>query len=148
MLQLNYSLEKISNFNAITTSMQQITYDILFDRYFDLSNLFLNELVVKLENKENRSNIFIYARFIMIIINHFVKEIEINRKEDTIYCWVRNERVFKYHERINLHPLYHSSIHHSYMYTSLLIIYLIYFNPLYLLLQQSVLLLNSLSHCW
>lgn len=39
---------KISNFDAITTSMQQVAYNILFIRYFDLSNILLIELYAKL----------------------------------------------------------------------------------------------------
>lgn len=79
---------KISNFDAIITSMQQVAYNILFYRYFDCSNILLIELVVKLGQKDNDSNHIYYAKFIMIIINHFAKEIEVDRKEDTFDCWV------------------------------------------------------------
>lgn len=83
--------------------MQQITYSILFNKYFDLDKLLLNEVIVKLGNKENKTNHIYNARFIMLVINHFVKETEINRMEDTLECWVQNKKVFKDLLRINLY---------------------------------------------
>ena len=86
---------KVSNFDAITTSMQLIAYNILYDKYFDLSNLILTKIVLKLGNKESRVNKIYFFRFIMIAINHLVREIVLDREGDKLYCWTRSKRVFQ-----------------------------------------------------
>ena len=78
---------KVSNFDAITTSMQLIAYSILYDKYFDLSNLILIKIGLKLGNKESRANKIYFARFIMITINHLVGEVILDRAEDKLNCW-------------------------------------------------------------
>ena len=78
---------KVSNFDAITTSMQLIAYSLLYDKYFDLSRVILTEIGSKLGNKESRANKIYFARFIMITINHLVKEVVLDRKEDKLNCW-------------------------------------------------------------
>ena len=92
---------KVSNFDAITTSMQLIAYSILYDKYFDLSNLILTEIVLKLGNKESRANKIYFARFIMIAINHLVGEVILDREDDKLNCWTQSKRVFQDLVRIN-----------------------------------------------
>ena len=92
---------KVSNFDAITTSMQLIAYSVLYDKYFDLSKLILTEIVLKLGNKESRVNKIYFARFIMIVINHLVREVVLDREGDKLNCWTQRKRVFQDLVRIN-----------------------------------------------
>ena len=39
--------QKVSNFDSITTSMQLISYSVLYDKYFDLSKLILTKIGLK-----------------------------------------------------------------------------------------------------
>ena len=86
---------KVSNFDAIKTSMQLIPYNMLYDKYFDLSNLILTEIGLKLGKKESRENKIYFARFIMIAINHLVGEVVLDRVEDKLNCWTQSNRVFQ-----------------------------------------------------
>ena len=81
--------------------MQLIAYNILYDKYFDLRNLILTEIVLKLGNKESRVNRIYFARFIMMCINHLVKEVVLDRQEDKLNCWTQSKRVFQDLVRIN-----------------------------------------------
>ena len=92
---------KVSNFDAITTTMQLIAYSILYDKYFDLSNLILTEIVLKLGNKESRTNKIYFSRFIMLAINHLVGEVILDREDDKLNCWTQSKRVFQDLVRIN-----------------------------------------------
>ena len=93
--------EKVSNFDVVTTSMQLIAYSILYDKYFDLSNLILTEIVLKLENKESRTNKIYFARFSMIAIKHLVGKVILDREDDKLNCWTQSKRVFQDLVRIN-----------------------------------------------
>ena len=90
--------------------MQLIDYIILYDKYFDLNNLILTEIVLKLGNKESRVNKIYFARFIVIAINHLVREVVLDRRGDKLYCWTQRKRVFQDLVRINMN----SSIELSY----------------------------------
>ena len=82
--------------------MQLIAYSILYDEYFDLSNLILTEIVLKLGNKESRTNKIYLARFIMLAINHLVGEVILDREDDKLNCWNQSKRVFQDLVRINM----------------------------------------------
>ena len=84
---------KVSNFDAITTSMQLIAYSMLYDKYFDLSRVILIEIGSKLGNKDSRAKKIYFSIFIMITINHLVKEVVLERKEDKLECWTQSKRV-------------------------------------------------------
>ena len=92
---------KVRNFDAVTTSMQLIAYSILYDKDFDLSNLILTEIVLKLGNKESREYKIYFARFIMIAINHLVGKVNLDREDDKLNCWTQSKRVFQDLVRIN-----------------------------------------------
>ena len=81
--------------------MQLIAYIILYDKYFDLSNLILTEIALQLGNKESRVNRIYFARFIMMCINHLVKEVVLDRQEDKLNYWTQSKRVFQDLVRIN-----------------------------------------------
>ena len=67
---------KVINFDAITTSMQSVAYSIPYDKYFNFSTTIITEIGSRLGNKESRANNRIYfAIFILICINHLVKEV-------------------------------------------------------------------------
>ena len=68
---------------------------------FDLSNLILTEIVLKLGNKESRANKIYFARFIMIAINHLVVKVILDREDDKLNCWTQSKRVFQDLVRIN-----------------------------------------------
>ena len=94
---------KVSNFDTIITSMQLISYSLMYDKYFDLSRVILTEIGSNLGNKESRANKIYFSRFIMININHLVKEVVLDRKEDKINCWTQSKKVFMDLVRINRH---------------------------------------------
>lgn len=78
----NYSFDviikvfyKISDFDAITVSMQHIGYSVPFEKYF--SPLFINKLIFML--------------FIMIVINHFIETIQVEKESDMFNCWVKKK---------------------------------------------------------
>ena len=92
---------KVSNFDAITTSMLLIAYSVLYDKYFDLIKIILTETGSKLGNKESRVNKIYFARFITITINHLVKEVVLDMENDKLNCWTQSKRVFQDQMRIN-----------------------------------------------
>ena len=79
---------KVSNFDAITIVMQLISYNFLHDQYFNLSNMSINEMGAKLGKLASRANKFYFARFIVLCINHLVKDVTIDNAEDQLICWV------------------------------------------------------------
>ena len=52
----------------------------------NLSNLILTKIVLKLGNKESRTNKIYFARFIMLAINHLVGEVTLDREDDKLNC--------------------------------------------------------------
>ena len=95
--------EKISNFDAITSVIQEIVYGILYNHFHDLGELIITEIGTKLGNIESRSKNIYYARFIMLIANHVAPNLVVNHPENQLACWVKNKRLFKDLVRINLH---------------------------------------------
>ena len=85
---------KVNNFDAITTSMQLIAYSVLYDKYFDLIKIVLTEIGSKLGNKGFRANKIYFSRFIMITINHLVREVVLDRANDKLNYWTQSKRVF------------------------------------------------------
>ena len=81
--------------------MQLIAYSLLYDQYFDLSTVILNGIGSKLGSKESRVKKNYFARFIMIVINHLVKEVVLDRADDQLHCWTQSKRVFMDLVRIN-----------------------------------------------
>ena len=61
-----------------------IAHSLLYDSYFDLSRVILTEIGSKLGNKESRANNIYFSRFIMITINHLVKEVVLDKKKDKL----------------------------------------------------------------
>ena len=82
--------------------MQLIAYSVLYDKYSDLSKIILTEIGSKLGNKESRVNKIYFARFIMITINHLVREVVLDRENDKLNCWTQSKRVFQDIVRINM----------------------------------------------
>ena len=76
---------KVSKFDAIKTSMQLIAYSLLYDQYFNLSNVILNKIGSKLGTKESRVNKIYFARFFMISINHLAKEVVLDKVDDQLH---------------------------------------------------------------
>ena len=75
---------------------------LLFDRYHDIGTLILHEIVAKLGPNENMPNNIYYARFIMLLINHLVPNVQINQPNNKWNCWVQSKRVIKDIFRANL----------------------------------------------
>ena len=94
---------KISNFDVITSVIQEIAYGILYNHFHDLGELIIIEIGNKLANIESRSKNIYYARFMMLIANHVVPNLVVNLPENQLACWVQNKRLFKDLVRINLH---------------------------------------------
>ena len=94
---------KISNFDAITSVIQEIAYGVLYNHFHDLGELLIIEIGTKLGNIESRSKNIYYARFIMLIANHVVPNLVVDQPENQLVCWVQNKRLFKDLVRINLH---------------------------------------------
>ena len=97
---------KVSNFDAITTSMQLIAYSVLYDKYSDLSKIILTEIGSKLGNKDSRVNKIYFSRFIIITINHLVREVVLDRENDKLNCWTQIKRVVQDLVRINRNSWY------------------------------------------
>ena len=95
--------EKISNFDAITSVIQEIAYGVLYNHFHDLGELIIIEIGTKLGNIESRSKNIYYARFIMLIANHVAPNLVVDQPENQLVCWVQNKRLFKDLVRINLH---------------------------------------------
>ena len=85
---------KISNFDAITIAMQLIANSLLYDQYFNLSNVIINELRAKLGKLATRANKIYFSRFIKLCINHLVNDVVLENAEDQLTCWIQSKRVF------------------------------------------------------
>ena len=94
---------KISNFDAITSVIQEIAYGVLYNHFHDLGELLIIEIGTKLGNIESRGKNIYYARFIMLIANHVAPNLIVDQPENKLICWVQNKRLFKDLVRINLH---------------------------------------------
>ena len=94
---------KISNFDAITSVIQEIAYGVLYNHFHDLGELLIIEIGTKLGNIESRGKNIYYARFIMLIANHVAPNLVVDQPENKLVCWVQNKRLFKDLVRINLH---------------------------------------------
>ena len=81
--------------------MQLIAYIVLYDKYFDLRRVILTQIGSKLGNKESRINKIYFSRFIMITINHLVREMVLDKVDDKLNCWTQSKRVFMDLVRIN-----------------------------------------------
>ncbi|KAK1375405.1 hypothetical protein POM88_031598 [Heracleum sosnowskyi] len=68
---------------------------LLNDRYFDLGSMVLNELAAKLGNKRTRNKNIYFARFIMLLANHVVKDLVIANPTNKMVCLVQNRRVLE-----------------------------------------------------
>ncbi|KAK1394259.1 hypothetical protein POM88_013315 [Heracleum sosnowskyi] len=93
---------KISNWDDVTTSMFDMIYMLLNDRYYDLGSMILIELAAKLGHKESRSQNIYFVRFIMLLANHVDKDIKIEFPANKMDCWVQNKRFFEDLNRMNL----------------------------------------------
>lgn len=67
----------ISNFDAITTSMQQILYMLLTNKNYDFSSIVIYELAVKLGSHNIRNKNIYYARYFILLANHVSKDLVI-----------------------------------------------------------------------
>ncbi|KAK1388363.1 hypothetical protein POM88_016541 [Heracleum sosnowskyi] len=96
---------KISNWDAVTTSILDMIYMLLNDRYYDLGSMILIELDAKLGHKESMSQNIYFARFIMLLANHVDKDIKIEFPANKMDCWVQNKRVLEDLNRMNLNKI-------------------------------------------
>ena len=80
--------EKISNFDAITSVIQEIVYGVLYNHFHDLGELLIIEIGTSLGNIKSRSKNIYYARFIMLIANHVVPNLIVDQNENQLVCWV------------------------------------------------------------
>ena len=78
---------KISNFDAITSSLVNMFYMLVSDRYFNFSNYFMLELGSRLGNKANRPHNIYYARFFMLLANHVAEGLIITNESNKLKCW-------------------------------------------------------------
>ena len=97
---------KISNFDSITSVIQEIAYGVLYNHFRDLGELLIIKIGTKLGNIESRLKNIYYARFIMVIANHVAPNLVVDQPENKLVCWVQNKRLFKDLVRINLHEGY------------------------------------------
>ena len=93
---------KISNFDAITSSLLNMLYMLLNDKYFNFGSLLLIEMGSKLGARENRPHNIYYARFFMLLANHVVKDLVIENKANCLKCWIQDKRVLGDLTRMNL----------------------------------------------
>ena len=84
---------KVSNYDAFTMSMQTMFHMLLTDEYFNIGDLVLFEIVAKLGPHEDRPRNIYFARFLMIIANHLVKNLATTQPDNTLDCWVQSKRV-------------------------------------------------------
>ena len=84
---------KVSNYDAFTMSMQSMFYMLMTDDYYNIGDLVLFEIVAKLGPHEGRPNNVYFARFLMMIANHLVKNLVIAQPENKLDCWVQSKRV-------------------------------------------------------
>ena len=94
---------KISNFDVVTTVMQELAYAILYNHFHYKNALIFNKIGCKLGMKESRSNSIYYYRFIMLVANHVAPILMISKPKENLTCWVLNKRLFKDLANINLH---------------------------------------------
>ena len=85
---------KVSNYDAFTISIQTMFHMLLTDEYFNIGDLVLFEIVAKLGPLEDRPRNIYFARFLMIIANHLVKNLVIAQPDNKIDCWVQIKRVY------------------------------------------------------
>ncbi|KAL1808707.1 hypothetical protein ACET3Z_025697 [Daucus carota] len=84
---------KVSNYDAFTMSMQTMFHMLLTDEYFNICDLVLYEIVAKLGPHVDRPRNIYFARFLMIIANHLVKNLVIAQPDNTLDCWLQSKRV-------------------------------------------------------
>ena len=77
---------KISNFDAITSSLVNMLYMLVSDRYFNLSNYVMLELGSRLGNKANRPHNIYFARFFMLLANHVAEGLVISNENNKLKC--------------------------------------------------------------
>ena len=94
---------KISNFDDITSVIQEIAYGILYNHFYNIGETIIIEIGTNLVNIEYRSKNIYYVRFIMLIANHVAPNLVLDHPENKLACWVQNKRLFKDLVRINLH---------------------------------------------
>ena len=58
----------MSNFDAFTTSMQNIVFMLLNDKYYNIGEIVMFEIASKLGTFEKRNKHIYFARYIMLII--------------------------------------------------------------------------------
>ena len=83
---------KISNFDAITSTILNMFYMLLNDKYFNFGSLLLNEMGSKLGARENRPNNIYYARFFMLLANHVMKDLVVENKANCLKSWIQDKR--------------------------------------------------------
>ena len=84
---------KVSNYDAFTMSMQTMLHMLLTDDYFNIGDLVLYEIIAKLGPHEDRPKNIYFARFLMIIANHLIKNLVIAQPDNKLDCWVQSKRV-------------------------------------------------------
>ena len=95
--------EKISSFDAIIQVVQEISYGVLYDQFYNIGETILGEIGFKLREVETRSRNVYFARFVMFLANYVAPELVINHPENKLTCWVHNKRLCKDLVMINLH---------------------------------------------
>ena len=93
---------KISNFDAITSTLLNMLYMLLNDKYFNLGSLIISEIGSKLGNRENRPKNIYYARFFMLLANHVSEGLVIENSANSFKCWTQDKRVLGDLTRMNL----------------------------------------------
>ncbi|KAK1369312.1 hypothetical protein POM88_035404 [Heracleum sosnowskyi] len=92
---------KISNYDAVTFSMLDISYMFLSDSFYNIGSLILYELGAKLGNKASRSNNIYYAKCFMLLANCVEGNLVIQFLANSKECWVQNKIVFEFLNRLN-----------------------------------------------
>ena len=85
---------KVFNYDAFTMSMQTIFHMLLTDDYFNIGELVLYEIVAKLGPHEGRPKNIYFARFLMIIANHLIKNLAIAQPDNKLDWWIQSKRVW------------------------------------------------------
>ena len=86
---------KLSNFDAIITVVQEITYGVMYNHFFNLGETLINEIGFKVGSIESRTKNIYDARFIMLLANHVASSMVTDHPENQLTCWVQNKRLFK-----------------------------------------------------
>lgn len=92
---------KITNYIAVNYAMLSTAYMVLYDSYFNIGDLILCEIAVKLGSSNNRPKDIYYARFLMIIANHLNENLVIANPYRKWNCWVQSKRVISELMRMN-----------------------------------------------